>query len=93
MAADPKQATNSSEPHTGWTKDRSSTLSLSSYQLGAWPWHTEGWRCTENQQWSKIEGMMQPELSLQEHSLGPDVIHSELGGNPPNNLGAAEAAS
>lgn len=36
---------------------------------------------------------MQPELSLQEHSLGPDVIHSELGGNPPNNLGAAEAAS
>lgn len=36
---------------------------------------------------------MQPELSLHKHSLGPNVIHSELGGNPPNNLSGAEAAS
>lgn len=71
------QGTNSSETPTGWSRDICSTLSLSSCQPWPWSWHAKNWH------WSEIQGNTQPELRLQEHSLGPDAFHSELRGKPP----------
>lgn len=76
MAAEPSshgsrssQGTTSSEIHTGWSRDIWSNTEP--FQLPAMSWNTENW------QWSEIQGKMQPEQSLQDHSLVPDTFRSE----------------
>lgn len=36
---------------------------------------------------------MQPDLSLQKHSLEPAALHFEIGSKPPSNLSGAEHGS